>query len=159
MHVRLSDRRCLAPRLLGGPETEERRVLGLLEARDDEGRTPRHRLVHEVRYDGRICRYRVRDGAAWRWLTDEDASGYRPFCHLIIERLAARDEHPPRLHRLPVGTSAPATLDAAASSRRPRVLRVLDSCLVPTTGLWLRAALDGTDAAGWLPLATLPPAA
>ena len=120
----------------------------------------RCRLVSDVRYDGEVCRYRLEEAGAGergeRWVVEEGAS-YRPFCHLILERLALGvRERSFRLHRLP-GAPPSRTLTRRAYRRgEPDALVALDSCLTAEGGLWVEVAIGGeARECGWLPVATL----
>ena len=157
MSVRVNDERCLTPSLPTSGTRTTRRVAGMLEAGSGGGGP---RLVREVRYDGRSCRYRLdeagphdRDG---RWV-EEGGASYRPFCHLILERLSVGvRERTFRLHRLP-GTPPSRTLTRRAYRHgEPDELVALDSCLTVDGGLWVEVAIGGEGGErGWLPLATL----
>lgn len=165
MRVRVSDERCLRPRLPGAVTDAGRRVVGLLEMEAPGER--RYWLVHEVRYDGHICRYRI-DGSAGEpevgggiWLSEEVVTSYRPFCHLILERLGLRrGERLPPLHRLPGLPPSRALTRRACRRGESIVLTALDSYLAADGGLWLEVASDDdANTGGWLPLAELPRAA
>lgn len=171
MLVKVSNARCLAPGLATAGEGpgesrswRRRRVVGILES----AVTGERRLVHEVRYDGLTCRYRL-DGpdpggcsdprpheSGGCWVEDDGtAVSYRPFCHLILDRLArsVRDDTF-RLHRLP-GMPPSRTLSRRARRRGgPCTLVVLDACLPAEGGLWVEVAVGGEEGErGWLPVA------
>ena len=148
MHVRVNDRRCLTPRVPAPATGAGGRVVGMLET-GEPGRR-HHRLVHEVVYDGRACRYRIddagggTDGHGESWLSDDDATSYRPFCHLIIERLVRRHRAwVLRLHRLPGLPPSRALTRRAYRAGEPGALTALDSCLTADGELWLEVAVGG----------------
>ena len=172
MLVRVSDGHCLAPGLvtagedIGGESRSwrGRRVVGVLESAS----TGERRLVREVRYDGVTCRYRLggpgadgwkdprADESGGHWVEDDGATSYRPFCHLILDRLArnVRDEAF-RLHRLPGMPPSRALTRRAHRRGGSRTLVALDACLSAEGGLWVEVAVGGEGGErGWLPVAT-----
>ena len=153
MDVRLSDRHCLSPRLLEANGRSTRRVEGVLESLSSSSGTPTRRFVDAVDYDGHHCRYRIRcdrDERDARWVSENDASVYRPFSRLVVDRLCtfARD-WTPHLHRFPGAPPSRALGRRLGRITRPYTLSVLDTCVTPDGRLWLRAALRGDAASGW----------
>lgn len=152
MNVRLSGRLCLTPRLLGAAGGGERRVEGVLDVPGGAGAARTCRFVDAVRYDGHRCRYRVRADAAGAadWVCDDDASAYRPFSRLVVERLCtiARGWEP-RLHRFPDAPPSRALTRRLRRIGAPYELSVLDTAVTTDGRLWLRAALHSDRAVGW----------
>lgn len=154
MEVRLSDRDCLRPRLLGAAGGVAPRVEGVLE---DAGDAPARRFVDAVAFDGEGGRYRVvaEDAGAGRWVAENAAGEYRPYARLIVDRLCAiaRDGGTPALHRFPGGPASRTLTRRAGRLDAPAMLAVRDAAVTVDGELWLRIELHRERAGGWRPRA------
>lgn len=171
MDIRFDDKLCLTPRLIDARGRDAGRVEGVLETRGAAGATCR--FVDAVDHDGEMCRYRlVGGGHDGRWLVEDASAAYRPFSRLVVDRLRTlpRDRLPP-LHPFPA--DAPGAPLRSGPIEGPCTLSVIDACVGPGDGLWLRVAIrEGVSTAraegdragdghpeGWLRLADVGPVA